>query len=201
MKKVEEKIKEITDYLNSYIKDYGYPPSYREIAKATGIKSTNTVKRYVDLLEERGLISKQMSKNRSISVLDKIANYAKTTCIPLIGQVTAGLPILAQENITDNIIISSSFFGTEDNIFMLKVSGDSMIEIDIHDGDYLVVKQQADAENGDVVVAMLDGYATVKSFYREKDCIRLQPQNMAYEPIRSKDIVVLGVVIGQIRKF
>ena len=204
MKKSEEKLKKIYNYLSSYIKNNGYPPSYREISDATDVKSTNSVKKYIDMLEDKGMIKKEATKNRSIQIISDTKDtdmFSNTISIPVVGQVTAGIPILAQENITDNIVISSSFFGTSNTIFMLKVSGDSMIDADIHDGDYIVVKQQSTAENGEIVVAMLDGFATVKSFYKEKDCIRLQPQNIAYEPIRSKDIVVLGTVIGLIRKF
>lgn len=204
MKKSEEKLTKIYNYLNSYIKNNGYPPSYREISSATDVKSTNSVKKYIDKLEEKGMIKKESTKNRCIKIISEEIEsnlFSNTISIPLVGQVTAGIPILAQENITDNIVISRSFFGTSDTVFMLKVSGDSMIDADIHDGDYIVVKQQSTAENGDIVVAMLDGFATVKSFYKEKDCIRLQPQNIAYEPIRSKEIVILGLVIGLIRKF
>lgn len=209
MKKVEENINKLIDYLEEYISQNGFPPSYREIGVALNIKSTNSVKRYMDILNERGIISKNSSKNRSIKLNRNIYNDScqeerineSLITMPLVGQITAGIPILAQENITDHIVISSQFFNTSETIFMLKVSGQSMIDADIHDGDFIIVKQQNTAENGDIVVAIIDGYSTVKTFYKERNTIRLQPQNQAFEPIYSRDVQILGVVIGLIRKF
>ena len=211
MKKVEENILKLMDYLKGYVEKNGFPPSYREIGKALDIKSTNSVKNYMDILEQRGFITKSSSKNRSIKINNTSYDDSTTVydsplskdlqVLPVVGQIAAGIPILAQENITDQIVISSKFFNTSETIFMLKVKGNSMIDADIHDGDYIIVKQQNVAENGDIVVALIDGYSTVKTFYKEKNTIRLQPQNQLFQPIYSREVEVLGVVIGLIRKF
>lgn len=202
MKKGDLKEAEIFEFIKTFSRINGYSPSYREISAGVNIKSTNSVKKYVDRLVEKKLITKQDNKSRCM-------NYAQTreerkndvVSIPLIGRVAAGVPILAVENIEDEFVISKSVFGTNQELFMLKVAGDSMINIGIDDGDFVVVKKQNDAENGDIVVAYIDGYATVKNFYKEGSFIKLVPQNELYKPIVTTDCKVLGKVVGCIKKF
>lgn len=202
MKKGEIKEAQIFEYIKNYTNENGFPPSYREISAGVNIKSTNSVKKYVDRLVEKNLIIKHDNKSRSINyVQNKEERKMDLVSIPLIGKVAAGNPILAFENIEDEFVISKSVFGTNQELFMLKISGDSMINIGIDDGDYVVVKKQQDAENGDIVVAYIDGYATVKNFYRDGQFIRLQPQNELYKPIITNNCTVLGKVIGCIKKF
>ena len=202
MRKGDLKQEEILTFLKDYIDNYGFPPSYREIANGVGIKSTNYIKKYIDMLVEKGLIIKHDSKNRCIEVVKKDYSSAKDLVrIPLVGRVAAGIPILAEQNIEDEFIVSKSIFGTSQELFMLRVQGDSMIEIGIDDGDYVVVKRQENAENGDIVVAYIDGYATVKNFYKEGQFVRLKPQNPLYQPIITNDCKILGKVVGTIKRF
>ena len=202
MKKGELKQEAILSYLKDYLDKNPFPPSYREIAKGVGIKSTNSIKNYLDILEEKKLIRRKDYQNRSIEIVKKDYSSAKDLIsIPLIGRVAAGNPILAFESIEDEFIISKSIFGTSQELFMLKVSGDSMIDIGIDDGDHVIVKKQSNAENGDIVVACIDGYATVKNYYNNGKEIRLQPQNPLYQPIITTNCVILGKVIGSIKKF
>ncbi len=202
MKKSEQKLMEVLSFLNSYINDKGFCPSYREIASGVNLKSTNSVKAYLDILEERNFIKRQPTKNRTIEIIGKQKD--ETIELPIVGQVAAGAPILAEQNIEDTITISSSFFGLSPNsnhkLFVLKVKGDSMIEMGINNGDFVVASTQNTAQNGDVVVAMIDGNATVKTFYREPKFIRLQPANNAYKPIYSNDLQILGKVVGVMRR-
>ncbi len=202
MKKSEQKLMEVLSFLNSYINDKGFCPSYREIASGVNLKSTNSVKAYLDILEERNFIKRQPTKNRTIEIIGKQKD--ETIELPIVGQVAAGAPILAEQNIEDTITISSSFFGlspsSNHKLFVLKVKGDSMIEMGINNGDFVVASTQNTAQNGDVVVAMIDGNATVKTFYREPKFIRLQPANNAYKPIYSNDLQILGKVVGVMRR-
>ena len=202
MKKGDVKQEQILEFIKDYIDRFSYPPSYREIAEGVGIKSTNSVKKYLDVLEEKKLIAKRDSKNRCIEIVKKDYSTTKDlVTIPLVGRVAAGIPILAVENIEDEFIISKSVFGTNQELFMLKISGESMIDVGINDGDYVVVKKQENAENGDIVVAYLEGYATVKTYYNDGKVIRLQPQNPLYKTIITTDCSILGKVVGCIKRF
>ncbi len=203
MKKIEDNLKKLMDYITEVVSVQGIVPSIREMCANIGVTSTSTVNYYLNILEERGYIKRSFNKNRSIELTDK----AKQNITPpnmksvgLVGKVAAGIPIFAEENKIDNFMFSKNLFNFE-NMFMLKVQGDSMIDASILDGDYVVVKQSQDAENGQIVVALVGDGATVKTFYKEKDCIRLQPENPLYQPIISPDIQVLGVVVGLVRKF
>ena len=203
MKKIEDNLKKLMDYITGAVSAQGIVPSIREMCANIGVTSTSTINYYLNILEERGYIKRSFNKNRSIELTDK----AKQNITPpnmksvgLVGKVAAGIPIFAEENKIDNFMFSKNLFNFE-NIFMLKVQGDSMIDASILDGDYVVVKQSQDAENGQIVVAMVEDGATVKTFYKEKDCIRLQPENPLYQPIISPDIQVLGIVVGLVRKF
>lgn len=203
MKKIEDNLKKLMDYITGAVSAQGIVPSIREMCANIGVTSTSTINYYLNILEERGYIKRSFNKNRSIELTDK----AKQNITPpnmksvgLVGKVAAGIPIFAEENKIDNFMFSKNLFNFE-NMFMLKVQGDSMIDASILDGDYVVVKQSQDAENGQIVVALVGDGATVKTFYKEKDCIRLQPENPLYQPIISPDIQVLGVVVGLVRKF
>ena len=203
MKKIEDNLNKLMDYITGAVSAQGIVPSIREMCANIGVTSTSTINYYLNILEERGYIKRSFNKNRSIELTDK----AKQNITPpnmksvgLVGKVAAGIPIFAEENKIDNFMFSKNLFNFE-NMFMLKVQGDSMIDASILDGDFVVVKQSQDAENGQIVVAMVEDGATVKTFYKEKDCIRLQPENPLYQPIISPDIQILGVVVGLVRKF
>ena len=170
--------------------------SFKEFQK------TNSIKKYLDILEQKGLIIRNEYQNRSIQIVKKnYSNEKDLVKIPLVGKVAAGIPILAIENIEDEFIVSKSIFGTSQELFMLKIAGDSMIDIGIDDGDYVVVKKQDTAENGEIVVAYLDGYSTVKTYYNNGKVITLQPQNPLYKKIETTSCSILGKVVGCIKKF
>ena len=203
MKKIEENLKKLMDYITGAVSAQGIVPSIREMCANIGVTSTSTVNYYLNILEERGYIKRSFNKNRSIELTDKAKQNVtppNMKSVGLVGKVAAGIPIFAEENKIDNFMFSKNLFNFE-NMFMLKVQGDSMIDASILDGDYVVVKQTSDAENGQIVVALVGDSATVKTFYKEKDCIRLQPENPLYQPIISPDIQVLGIVVGLVRKF
>lgn len=191
--------KRVFDYLKEQIRDKGYPPSVREICAALGFKSTSSAHQYIARLAEKGYIDKGDLKTRAI----KIVGDEPTISIPVVGKVAAGEPILAQENIEDYFSIGESFFSQSDlknDTFVLKVQGESMINAGINSGDYIIVTKQDTAINGQIVVAMIDGNATVKTFYKEKDHVRLQPENDTMEPIIVKNVQIVGKVVGLFRK-
>ena len=192
--------KRVFDYLKEQIREKGYPPSIREICAALNFKSTSSVHQYIARLAEKGYIDKGDLKTRAI----KIVGDEPTISIPIVGKVAAGEPILAQENIEDYFSIGESFFSQSDlknETFVLKVQGESMINAGINNGDYIIVSKENTARNGQIVVAMIDGNATVKTFYKEKDYIRLQPENDYMLPIILPNCTILGKVIGLYRKF
>ena len=195
------KQQQILAVIQSAIKAKGYPPSVREIGEAVGLKSPSTVHMHLNKLEQLGEIRRESEKNRAIDVVgSSTLRNAPMTMVPLVGRVTAGQPILATENIEDSFPFPADLVGQED-VFMLKVDGESMIQAGIFDGDYLIVRDQDSARNGDIVVALVDGEeATVKRFFHEKDRVRLQPENDRMDPIYSRDVAVLGKVIGVYRK-
>ena len=195
-----ERQKEIFHYIKSFLLEKGYPPSVREIGKAVGLKSSSTVHGYLSRLEENGLIKRDPTKPRAIDILDE-KPWGKNIPVPLVGTVTAGMPILAEQNVQDVYSFPQGLLGTTDNTFMLKVSGESMINAGIYDGDYVMVKHQDSANDGEIVVALVDEEgATVKRIYHEKDCIRLQPENDHMKPFYEKNVNVLGKVIGIYRQ-
>ena len=192
--------KRVFDYLKEQIREKGYPPSIREICAALNFKSTSSVHQYIARLAEKGYIDKGDLKTRAI----KIVGDEPTISIPIVGKVAAGEPILAQENIEDYFSIGESFFSQSDlknETFVLKVQGESMINAGINNGDYIIVSKENTARNGQIVVAMIDGNATVKTFYKEKDYFRLQPENDTMDPIILKEVTILGKAIGLYRKF
>lgn len=194
------KQQEILDFIKSEINSKGYPPSVREICSAVGLKSTSTVHGHLDRLEKRGLIRRDPTKPRAIEVLDDYLYQKEIINVPIVGSVAAGQPILAVENIEDNFPIPADFFPHKNQMFMLQIKGQSMIGSGINDGDYIIVQQQSTASNGDIVVALIDDSATVKTFYKERDYIRLQPENPAMKPIIVDDCVILGKAVGLFRK-
>lgn len=200
-KKLTPRQSTILKYIQKMIDERGYPPSVREIGEGVGLKSSSTVHTHLVNIENKGYIRRDPTKPRAIEVL---ANRSKSsvTDVPVVGRVAAGKPILAVENIETTFSLPTGFLNNTDDVFMLTTKGDSMIKAGIFDGDYLVVGQQQTAEDGDIVVALLNGEdATVKRFFKEADSIRLQPENDMMEPIRSKDVKILGKVIGVIRKY
>ncbi len=208
IKKLTEKQQKILDFVNNQVDEKGYPPSVREICSAVGFKSTSTVHGYLEKLEKEGLIQKDPTKPRALKVVGKQTarrddNYysrKELIEVPIVGKVTAGQPILAVENVEDTFPLPVDFVQNSE-AFMLKVQGDSMIEAGILDRDYILVKQQKTALNGEIVVALIGEEATVKTFYKEKDYIRLQPENKYLDPIIVKDdCSILGKVIGVFRK-
>lgn len=199
-KQLTKKQEEILEFIKKRIKERGYPPAVREICEATGLKSTSTVHGHLTRLEKKGYIRRDPSKPRAIEIVDDdFYVHRNVIQLPLVGKVTAGEPILAIENIEDTITLPYDLVGTED-AFLLRVKGDSMIEAGIFDNDIIIVKRQNVAENGDIVVALIEDEATVKRFYKESDHIRLQPENKTMQPIIVKEVKILGKVIGLIRR-
>lgn len=193
--------KKVFDFIKTQVFNKGYPPSVREICAATGIKSTSTVHSYLSKLEELELIRRDPTKPRAIEILDDSPIASKELVdVPIIGKVTAGEPILALENIEDIFPLPVDYLHNSD-VFMLIVEGESMIEAGIFDGDYVIVKQQNYAKNGDYIVALLNDEATIKTFYKNSDHIKLQPENSLMEPLIVEDIIILGKIIGVIRLF
>ena len=199
----------IYDYIRTYTEDHGYPPSVREIGSAVGLKSPSTVHMHLKALEELSLIRRDPKKPRTIDVTKtqddspKLGSVvedlgANTISLPLVGRVAAGMPILAEQNIEENLVLPTSIVGDASS-FILRVHGDSMINAGIFNGDYIVVKEQQDAHNGEIVVALVGDSATVKTFYREKNRVRLQPENDAMQPIYVTDPIILGKVTALIR--
>ncbi len=208
---INKRERAILDYIEKQSKVNGYPPSVREIGKAVGLKSTATVHGYLAKLEQKGYIKKESQKGRTLKLLKGSSGKTVTdpkkdfytgremVDVPVIGKITAGAPILAVENITDTFPIPIDFVGNSES-FMLTVRGESMIEAGILDGDYILVKKQNVANNGEIVVALIEDEATVKTFYKEKDHIRLQPENSTMDPIIVPDCKILGKVAGVFRK-
>jgi repressor LexA len=192
--------KEIFDYIRRYASKQGYPPTVREIGKAVGLHSSSTVHAHLANLEKVGLLRRDPTKPRAIELLvDRAKRAIRGPGLPLVGQVAAGAPVLAEENVQEYLEIPS-VIGGEDGDYILQVEGDSMKDAGILAGDYVVVRKADDARNGEIVVALIEDEATVKRFYREKDRVRLQPANKAYKPIRTRDAKVLGLVVGVFRK-
>lgn len=200
---LSDRQQKVLDYLRATIHEKGYAPSVRDICRDVGIKSTSTVHAYLKKLTAMGLIEMDNTISRSIRLPEPIRQLGSTDLVevPIVGQVAAGTPILAEENIEDTFTVSSAYTKNS-TVFMLKVKGESMIEAGILDGDLILVKQQAAANNGDIVVAVLEDEATVKTYFKEKDHIRLQPENSAMEPILVyDDIIIAGKVIGLFRSY
>ena len=198
--RITQKQSEILEYIKSQILNKGYPPSVRDICQAVNLKSTSSVHAHLESLEKNGYIRRDPTKSRTIEIIDDNFNLSRREVvnIPLIGQVAAGQPLLAVENVAEYFPVPAEYMPNED-VFMLTVKGDSMVNMGIYDGDQIIVKKQNTASNGEVIVALVDDSATVKRFYKENGHIRLQPENDFMDPIIVDDCEILGKVIGLIR--
>jgi repressor LexA len=220
---LSERQREILEFLRNFTAHNGYPPSVREIGEAVGLSSSSTVHSHLNTLENRGFIKRDPSSARALTVIEqdeeslRAAGIRKTTEdaghrdpdaftrlppgiveLPLVGRVAAGIPTLAEQNIEESFMLPTQLV-SDSSSFLLTVKGESMIEAGILDGDYVVVKEQPTANNGEIVVALIDDEATVKTFYRETDRVRLQPENRSMEPIYTRDVTILGKVIALLR--
>lgn len=210
MKELSKRQEQIFNFIKSEVKLKGYPPSVREICVAVGLKSTSSVHAHLSTIETKGYIKRDLTKPRAIQILVhdedemfktnvNMVNNTSIAMVPIIGKVSAGQPILAVENIEDTFPLPNNFVDDGD-YFMLQITGNSMYEIGILDADYVLVKQQEDAKNGDIVIAMIDDSATCKTFYKEENCFRLQPENPTLDPIYTKELSIKGIVKGVYRK-
>jgi repressor LexA len=205
MEKLTQRQQQIFEFIKGEVKKKGYPPSVREIGEGIGLRSSSTVHAHLEKLEQKGYIRRDPTKPRAIEILVQDSptpsdfQPAQLVAVPLLGRVAAGTPILAEENIEGYVSLPQDIVRQGASQFCLKVKGDSMIDAGILNGDTILVRQQNYAENGEIVVAMLDNEATVKRFYRLKNTVKLQPENSAYEPIYTRDIVILGKVVAVFR--
>jgi repressor LexA len=202
-KELTKRQQEIYDFIRKYSAKYGYPPTVRDIGKAVGLASSSTVHAHLANLEKVGVLRRDPSKPRALELLDRATDAVKSVVkpggLPLVGNVAAGTPILAEENIEDYVPVPE-IAGGEDGEFVLSVRGDSMKNVGILEGDYVVVRPQEIADDGQIVVALVGEEATVKRFFREDDHVRLQPENETMEPIRSREVRIIGRVVGVLRK-
>ena len=213
-RKITKRQQQIYDFIRSYQTEKGYPPSVREMAAAVGLSSPSTVHAHLSALEAHGLIKRDKTKPRALEVFEQEGNpdnnldISQESPVPemrgvvsltLVGRVAAGMPILAEQNIEDTFTIPTEI-ASDSSSFILEVHGNSMINVGIYNGDYIIVREQPSAMNGDIVVAMIDGSATVKTFYKERGRVRLQPENDAMEPIFADNPTILGKVVALMRR-
>lgn len=201
MKKTVLKQEQIYEYLKSYTENKGYPPSVREICEAVDLKSTSTVHGYLKKLESEGLIKRDPTKPRALEITELNNSTKELVNIPIIGKVTAGVPILAVQNIEDYFPVPIQYVKHDSELFMLKIKGTSMIEAGINDGDLAIIERTSTASNGQIVVASIENEATIKTFYKEKNRIRLQPENKTMDPIIVDDCTILGKLVGIYRQY
>ena len=200
MEQTTERQRRILEVIREFTAERGYPPSVREIGERVGLSSSSTIHAHLKTLEKHGLISRDPTKPRALrSEVGPVPAQPETVVMPVIGKVAAGVPITAQENVEGEFVLPASFTRASDG-FMLRVQGDSMIDAAILDGDLIVVRPQKTADNGQIVVAMIEGEATVKRFYKEDGRVRLQPENRAMAPIYTSDVTILGRVEAVVRK-
>ena len=197
----KDKQSEIYEFLKNYTENKGYPPSVREICEAVSLRSTSTVHGHLKRLEKKGMIKRDPSKPRALEIAELSTPKKEMVNIPIIGKITAGIPILATENIEDTFPVPLDYIKHDKELFMLRVSGESMINAGIHHNDLAIIESINHAINGDIVVALIDDSATIKRFFKEKDHIRLQPENDAMEPIIVDDCKILGKLVGIFRTF
>lgn len=197
----KDKQTEIYNFLKTYTENKGYPPSVREICEAVSLKSTSTVHGHLKRLEKKGLIKRDPTKPRALEIVELNTSKREMLNIPIVGKVTAGVPILATENIEDYFPIPIEYIKHDSDLFMLRVKGTSMIEVGINDNDLAIIEKTSVASNGDIVVASIENAATIKTFYKEKDRIRLQPQNKLLDPIYVDDCTILGKLVGIYRSY
>ena len=201
IKENSDKQTQIYNFLIEFTKSKGYPPSVREICQAVSLKSTSTVHGHLKRLEKKGLIFRDPTKPRALEIVELSNEEKELIDIPIVGKVTAGMPILATENIEDMFQIPINYVKHNNDLFILKVTGDSMIEAGILDGDLAIIEQKNIATNGDIVVALIENEATIKRFFKENGFIRLQPENKNYEPIIVEDCSILGKLVGIYRAY
>jgi len=201
MADVKDKQSEIYDFLKTYTGTKGYPPSVREICEAVSLRSTSTVHGHLKRLEKKGMIKRDPSKPRALEIAELSAPKKEMINVPIVGKITAGLPILATENIEDTFPIPLDYIKHDNELFMLRVSGQSMINVGIRDNDLAIIESSQNAINGDIVVALIDDSATIKRFFKEKDHIRLQPENDTMDPILVDNCKILGKLVGIFRSF
>jgi len=197
----KDKQSEIYKFLLDFTGKKGYPPSVREICEAVSLKSTSTVHGHLKRLEKKGLIKRDPTKPRALEIIELNALKREMLNIPIVGKVTAGLPILATENIEDTFAMPMDFIKHDRELFILKVSGESMINIGVRDGDLAIIEQADSASNGEVVVALIDDEATIKRFFKENNHIRLQPENDTMDPIIVDSCSILGKLVGLFRQY
>lgn len=197
----KDKQTEIYEFLKTYTENKGYPPSVREICEAVSLKSTSTVHGHLKRLEKKGLIKRDPSKPRALEIAELSTPKKEMISIPIVGKITAGLPILATENVEDTFSLPLDFIKHDRELFMLRVSGESMIKAGINDNDLAIIESCNDAANGEIVVALIDDSATIKRFYKEKDHIRLQPENDTMDPIIVDNCSILGKLVGIYRAY
>ena len=210
-RKITKRQQQIYDFIRTFQKEKGYPPSVREMAAAVGLSSPSTVHAHLSALEDLGLIKRDATKPRALEVFNSDGSAINaseiretstrgTISLPLVGRVAAGLPILAEQNVEDTFTLPTEI-ATDSSSFVLEVHGNSMINAGIFNGDYIIVREQKSAMNGEIIVAMIDGEATVKTFYKERGRVRLQPENDAMEPIYADNPTILGKVVALMRRF
>ena len=197
----KDKQTEIYEFLKLYTENKGYPPSVREICEAVSLKSTSTVHGHLKRLEKKGLIKRDPTKPRALEIVELNGPKREMINIPIVGKVTAGVPILATENIEDTFPIPIDYVKHNNELFMLRVSGESMINAGINNGDLAIIQKEDCAENGDIIVALIENEATIKRFFKEKDHIRLQPENDTMDPIIVQDCSILGKLVGLFRQY
>ena len=200
MSELKDKQLLIYEFLKDFTSEKGYPPTVREICKAVGLKSTSSVHGHLKHLEKEGLIKRDPTKPRALEIVDSVVKKEMIN-VPIIGRVTAGLPILANENIEDSFPLPLDYVKHNNDLFMLKISGSSMIKAGILDGDLAIIEKTQTASNGDKIVALIENEATLKTFYRENNHIRLQPENDEMEPIIVDNCSILGKLIGIYRTY
>ena len=200
MSELNDKQLLIYEFLKDFTSQKGYPPTVREICKAVGLKSTSSVHGHLKHLEKEGLIKRDPTKPRALEIVDSVVKKEMIN-VPIIGRVTAGLPILANENIEDSFPLPLDYVKHNNDLFMLKISGSSLIKAGILDGDFAIIERTQTASNGDKIVALIENEATLKTFYRENDHIRLQPENDEMEPIIVDNCSILGKLIGIYRTY
>ena len=197
----KDKQSEIYQFLKSYTESKGYPPSVREICEAVSLRSTSTVHGHLKRLEKKGMIKRDPSKPRALEIAELSAPKKEMINIPIVGKITAGLPILATENIEDTFPIPLDYIKHDKELFMLRVSGQSMINAGIRDNDLAIIESTQHAINGDIVVALIEDSATIKRFFKENEHIRLQPENDTMDPILVDDCKIIGKLVGIFRSF
>jgi repressor LexA len=197
----KDKQSEIYEFLKTYTETKGYPPSVREICEAVSLRSTSTVHGHLKRLEKKGMIKRDPSKPRALEIAELSMPKKEMINIPIIGKITAGQPILATENIEDTFSLPLDYIKHDRDLFMLRVSGESMVNAGIRDNDLAIIEREQTAKNGDIIVALIEDSATIKRFFKEKDHIRLQPENDAMDPIIVDDCKILGKLVGIFRSF